>query len=119
MLCASKYLGRSSHTRAVAGSGLAETEHMFFYPEKDAEKFAVTQFVSADLGQSGLASMVKDSAENAIKVRCTLSVGSRGCPGLKWHGLQRSLQPQVCKPDCSLFVQAQSRLIQSFLFWKC
>ena len=45
---------------------------MFFYPDKDAQNFAVTQFVSADLGGTGLAQMVKEAADQAIKVQTLL-----------------------------------------------
>lgn len=58
--------------RCPAGAGLAETEHMFFYPERDVHNFAVTQFVSADLGQTGLANTVKEVAEQSIKVGAAL-----------------------------------------------
>ena len=51
-----------------AGAGLAETEHLFFYPEKDAQNIAVTQFVNADLGGTGLANTVKEVAAQSIKV---------------------------------------------------
>lgn len=43
---------------------------MFFYPEKDASNMSVKQFVNADLGGTGLAHMVKNAAEESIKV-CT------------------------------------------------
>ena len=44
-------------------------EHLFFYPEQAQENYCVNQYVNADAGAQGLAEIVKDISDAAIKVR--------------------------------------------------
>lgn len=82
------------------GAGLAETEHMFFYPDSDQQNYAVTQFVNSDLGGTGLANMVKEAAAQAIKAHGNFTlvlsggsllkalsklVGMSGVDYSRWH----------------------------------
>ena len=56
---------RGSH----AGPGLSNVPHSFYYPKDEASNFTVTQFENGDVGGQGLAEMVREVADESIKVR--------------------------------------------------
>ena len=59
------------HASTSAGPGDG-AEHLFYYPDKDQENYAVTQYVNADVGAKGLAEIVKEISAKAIKVSILL-----------------------------------------------
>lgn len=53
---------------AGPGQGI---EHLFYYPEQAQENYVVNQYVNADAGAKGLAEIVKEISDAAIKVQRT------------------------------------------------
>ncbi len=53
---------------AGPGEGI---EHLFYYPEQAQENYVVNQYVNADAGAKGLAEIVKEISDAAIKVRAS------------------------------------------------
>ena len=51
---------------AGPGQGI---EHLFYYPEQAQENYVVNQYVNADAGAKGLAEIVKEISDAAIKVQ--------------------------------------------------